>query len=421
MSYPQSQTQTRAHLGPADASGFWLDHPAHRAFLKAEAARQFAFFAASPRRYPHAAPGFHVLDHDGSALPDAVQELHTTTRLVHAYALGIAAGIPGAGEIVDQGMDYLWSHHRDAEHGGYVWGMEGDRIADGRKLAYGHVFVLLAGASARIAGHPDADRLMADVREVLDRRFWEDAPGLFTDEFNRDWTPFSTYRGMNANMHATEALLTAFEATGDAEFLTRAGRILDFFLTRMAAAEGWRIPEHYHADWTPDRAYAGNPMFRPAGTTPGHSFEFGRLALQWWDLAGRPDDGTPARARAVIETALQAWQPMGGFAYTLRFDGSVDVPNRYWWPVTEAIGALATLIKLERRPEDEVWYRRLWTFADASLIDHARGGWFPELDSAGRPAATQFRGKPDIYHSVQAALFPLAPGISRAAAGLSRV
>ena len=407
-----------AHLGPADAPGFWLDHPAHRAFLKAEAARQFVFFAASPRRYPDAAPGFHVLDHDGAPLPDALQELHTTTRLVHSYALGVASGIPGAGEIVDQGMDYLWSHHRDSQHGGYVWGMAGDAVADGRKLAYGHVFVLLAGASAKLAGHPDADRLIANVTEVLETRFWEDGPGLFADEFNRDWTPFSDYRGMNANMHATEALLTAYEATGAAVFLHRAGRILDFFLGRMAPAQGWRIPEHYHADWSVDGDYAGNPMFRPAGTTPGHSFEFGRLALQWWDLAGRPEDGTPARARAVTEEALKAWLPDGGFAYTLHADGAVDVANRYWWPVTEAIGALATLIKLERRASDEIWYRRLWAFADTSLIDHARGGWFPELDAAGRPAATQFRGKPDLYHSVQAALFPLAPGLSRAAQGL---
>lgn len=410
-----------AHLGPADAPGFWLDHPAHRAFLKAEAARQFAFFAASPRRYPNEAPGFHVLGHDGAPLPDPLQELHTTTRLVHSYALGVASGIPGAGEIVDLGMDYLWSHHRDSTHGGYVWGMAGDAVADGRKLAYGHVFVLLAGASARLTRHPDADRLIADVAEVLERRFWEEGPGLFADEFNRDWTPFSDYRGMNANMHATEALLTAYEATGEAVFLQRAGRILDFFLGRMAPAHDWRIPEHYRADWTVDATYAGNPMFRPAGTTPGHSFEFGRLALQWWDLAGQPDDGTPGRARALIEEALKAWLPEGGFAYTLNFDGSVDVRNRYWWPVTEAIGALAALIKLERRPEDEAWYRRLWAFADASLIDQARGGWFPELDAAGAPAATQFAGKPDIYHSVQAALFPLASGLSRPARSLQDV
>lgn len=339
---------TRAPLSDTDPAQPWLQDPRHRAWLRAEADQQFAFFRASLN--PQG--GFHTLNHDGSPRADSLQELHSTTRLVHSYALGQSLGVPGAAEIVDHGMRYLWSHHRDRAHGGYVWGVSGDDIADGRKLAYGHVFVLLAGASAQEIGHPDAPRLIADVREVLDRHFWEEKPGLFCDEWNRDWTPFSTYRGMNANMHGVEALLAAYEATGEALFLTRAGRILDMFTARMAAAHGWRIPEHYTADWQVDPGYSGNPMFRPAGTTPGHSFEFGRLLLHWWDLAGRPGDAAPANARRLIEQALaDAWDPVrGGFAYTLDFDGRVAIPARYWWPVTEAIGAVAMLLKLDPRP-----------------------------------------------------------------------
>lgn len=398
-------------------SQLWLQDPQHRHWLRAEADRLFAFFRASL----NPAGGFHTLDYEGHPLPDPLQELHTTTRLLHSYALAMKLGLPGAETIVDQGMRYLWSHHRDSQYGGYVWGVAGDAVADGRKLAYGHVFVLLAGSSAQEVGHPDAPRLIADVREVLDRHFWEEGPGLFCDEWNRDWTPFSSYRGMNANMHGVEALLAAYEATGEPVFLARAGRILDMFTGRMAAAHGWRIPEHYTADWQVDPGYSGNPMFRPAGTTPGHSFEFGRLLLQWWDLAGRPAGDAPARARRLIERALaDAWDEMrGGLAYTLDFDGRVAIPARYWWPVTEAIGAVAMLLKLDPQPADEDWYRRLWQFADARLIDHALGGWFPELDAADRPAMQQFKGKPDIYHAIQATLFPLTPGLSRHMAGLA--
>ncbi|MEX0367898.1 MAG: AGE family epimerase/isomerase [Ruegeria sp.] len=397
--------------GPVDAPGFWLDDAGHRAWIARDADRQFAFFRASLQ----SGPGFCTLDLAGNPLPTEVQELHTTTRLIHSYALGHLRGVSGADDIVNQGMRYLRSHHRDPQHGGYVWGLDGDAVSEGKKLAYGHVFVLLAGASARQAGHADADALIGDVCEVLDRHFWDEEAGLFRDEFNRDWTPFSTYRGMNANMHGVEALLTAFEATGQEVFLQRAGRILDFFLTRVAPAENWRLPEHYTEDWQIDRDYSGNPMFRPAGTTPGHSFELGRLLLQHWDLNGRPEDGSPDRARRVIEQALtDAWlEPGGGFAYTLEFDGTVRIASRYWWPVTEAIGAVASLIKLDRRPEDEEWYRRLWTFADRLLIDHECGGWFPELAEDDTPTSTQFIGKPDIYHSLQACLFSLEPGLSR--------
>lgn len=397
-------------------SAFWLDDPGHRAFLAQDSLRQFAFFRPSLA----AGGGFHVLDSSGAPLPTGVQELHSTTRMVHSFALGKAAGVDDCDAVIDQGMAYLWSHHRDPDHGGYLWALDGTRPYDTRKLAYGHVFVLLAGSSARMVGHPDADRLIDDASAVLDRHFWEDGPGLFADEWNRDWTPFSTYRGMNANMHGVEALLAAFEATGREVYLHRAGRILDFFLRRIAPGHGWRLPEHYAADWQVDRAYSGNPMFRPAGTTPGHSFELGRLMLQHWDLAGRPDDGAPAIARQVIETALSdGWDAdRGGIVYTLDFNGAPAIADRYWWPVTEAIGALASLLKLDRRATDEQWYRRLWRFADSAFIDHAQGGWFPEIGADGRPAQAQFAGKPDIYHSIQATLFPLTPGLSGAVTGI---
>ena len=403
-------------FGPQGAAGFWLDDPVHRARLRQDAERQLDFFAASLAE----GGGFHTLDAAGQPLPDDLQELHTTTRLVHSYTLGKMLGHPAAERMIDQGMAYLASHHRDKVHGGYLWGIRGDAPADDRKLAYGHVFVLLAASSARLAGHPDADALLQDVAEVLDTHYWEDGPGLFADEWNRDWTPFSTYRGMNANMHGVEALLAAFEATGEQLFLDRAGRILDFFLGRIAPGQGWRLPEHYTESWDIDHGYSGNPMFRPAGTTPGHSFELGRLQLQCWDLMGRPEGDAPARARRVIEQALaDAWLADGGFAYTLDFNGDVAIGARFWWPVTEAIGAVAALIKLDRRPEDEDWYRRLWTFAADHYIDHRRGGWFPEIDASGAVTATIFAGKPDIYHALQACLYPLTEGISHPVKGIA--
>lgn len=406
---------TDLRLADPGHEGSWLNDPVHRRYLRADAERQVRFFALSLR----GDGGFDALDHDAQPLLRQGQELHTTTRLVHSFALASAAGFGGTEEIVDAGMRYLWSVHRDPMHGGYLWAVDENGVHDGTKLAYGHVFVLLAASSAALIGHPLAPALMEDILTVLDTRFSDGGRALFQDEFTRDWQVFSDYRGMNANMHGTEALLAAYEATGDRRHLDRAGDILDFFTRSMAGEYGNRIPEHYTSDWEVDPDYSGNPMFRPAGTTPGHSLEFARLVLHHWDLAGRPAGDTVARARALVTQALSdAWREDGGLVYTLNAAGGVAIPDRYWWPVTEGIGALASLLKIGADAKLEAWYRRLWKFAHGALIDRERGGWYPELGEDSRPVSRQFIGKPDIYHALQADLLPLAPGLSRSIEGL---
>ena len=397
-------------LGNLNFKDRWLDDPVHQKFLMNDVHRQFTFFDKSLK----ADGSFDVLDIHGTALPHAGQELHTTTRLIHSYSLGMAIGHPQSDRMVDAGMAYLWHKHRDQQYGGFFWSVDEKNILDDVKLAYGHVFVLLAASSAKLAGHPEADRLLTDVAEILDRHYWDDQAGLYRDEFTRDWQPFSTYRGMNANMHAVEAMLGAFEATGEPLWLDRAGRILNFFTKQIAPAYDWRLPEHYHENWQVDPDYSGNPMFRPAGCTPGHSFELSRLMLQHFDLSGRTDTTAVKRASCLVMQAFKdAWLPNGGLAYTVRLDGSIDIAARYWWPITEAIGVLATLQKLNETQDSETLYRRIWTFANAQMIDHENGGWFPELDVNGKPVSQQFLGKPDIYHSIQASLFPLVTSVSR--------
>lgn len=399
----------------------WATLAPHRLWLLGQADSLLGFFerhAIDPQG------GFHDLDTDGAPLPSGPARgrfLHATGRMVHCFALARLMGRPGADAIIDHGMDYLWRGHRDATHGGYVWAAgEGAPVDDG-KQAYGHAFVLLAASSAKLAGHPDADRLLADVTAILHEKFWEPEHGAVAEQFGRDWRPYDEYRGQNANMHLCESLMAAFEATGESAHLRMAERIAELLIRRHAAAAGWLVVEHFTRGWQPDHAYKSrDQVFRPEGATPGHSLEWARLLLQLWALGGRRQDWMPGAARALFLRATRdGWdRARGGFHYTIGWDGAPLIADRYAWPVSEGIGAAAFLADIDGDMQFEAWYRRIWDFAAAHLIDRAHGGWFPQLDAANRPCNDLFVGKPDLYHALQCCLIPLLPTDGSIARGL---
>jgi len=388
----------------------WRTHPFHREWLRTQANHLFDFFQ---RRSINPAGGFFNLDTEGQRLEgdNAVRQIHSTTRMVHCFSIGMLLGRPGCDALVDHGMHYLWNNHRDTQHGGYVWSLDDEGPKDDTKQAYGHAFVLLAASSAKVVGHPLADRLLADISQVLEERFWEDQHGAVSEEYARDWSPISQYRGQNSNMHLTEALMAAFEATGDRLYLDRAERIADLIIGRHAASLNYRVAEHFHADWSLDREYRGYEMFRPYGTTPGHWLEWSRLLLQLWALGGNRHDWMPHAARELFRQSIElGWdREKGGFFYSLDWDDRPRLPHKLWWPCAEAIGAAAFLIEHGLSEFPETWYRHVWGFVDRHVIDHTHGGWHPELSEDLTPSSTLFTGKPDLYHALQACLIPLFP------------
>jgi mannose/cellobiose epimerase-like protein (N-acyl-D-glucosamine 2-epimerase family) len=414
---------TATQLTPAGKR--WVEQPSHRAWLLAQATALLDFYQFTS---PDPQGGFIELGDDGRPLlvgwppaPPAGRGLHATTRMVHCFAIAWLMGRPGADRLIDHGMRFLWDGHRDQAHGGYYWSAGHDGPVDATKQAYGHAFVLLAAASAKVAGHPDADRLLADVTTVLEDRFWEERHGAAAEEFTADWQPLGPYRGQNANMHLTEALMAAFEATGDRGYLDKASRIADLLIRRITAANGWRLPEHFDEDWQVRWEHEGDPMFRPYGTTPGHWLEWSRLLLQLWELDGRQQDWLPDAARSLFRQATaEAWDPAtGGFYYTLDWQGRPRVRDRYWWPVAEGIGAASFLNAVRPDPFHEGWYRRLWGWAADHLIDRERGGWHHQLGEALLPTSAPFFGKPDLYHALQACLIPLLPTTGSITRGLA--
>jgi len=100
---------------------------------------------------------------------------------------------------------------------------------------------------------------------------------------------------------------------------------------------------------------------------------------------------------------------VGGFHYTLAWDGAPYIRDRFWSPCCEGIGGAAFLNAIDGDPIYELWYRRIWGFVAAHMIDRAHGGWYPQLDDRLQPSSELFVSKPDIYHALQACLAPRCP------------
>ena len=282
------------------------------------------------------------------------------------------------------GLRYLREVHRDAGSGGYAWTLRDGRLEDETRHAYGIAFVLLAYASARKAGI-DTARWMDETWNLLEGRFWDSDAGLYRDEADRDWN-FSGYRGQNANMHLCEALIAAFEASGESRYLDRALLLADHMTRRQAALAGGLVWEHYDRNWNVDWDYnRDNPkhLFRPWGFQPGHQVEWSKLlVLLNVHLAAR--GAAPAwllpTARHLFDTALSTLglrvrRDFYGFApdFSLRSRQVLLVQ-------AEAIAAAARLFAVTGDARYRACYERVWRYAWQHFVDHEHGAWYRILD-----------------------------------------
>ena len=392
----------RYQIGTAENAGF----------LRDGAEKLLAF----GHRFPAPDGSSYWLGDDGTPWMDRNRETWITCRMVHVYSIGCLLGHPESEALVDAGLRGLRGALKDPEHGGWYAAVTPDGRPVGPKQCYAHAFVMLAASSALLAKRPGAARLLDEARTVYDRYFWDAEAGLAADTWDTAFTQPDPYRGINANMHSAEAFLAIADVTEDPSYRERAGRIIRHVI-EWAGANNWRIPEHFHSDWSVDLAYHADRKedpFKPYGATPGHGIEWARLITQW----ALSTYGSGTGAAAPYLTAAQhlyrravsdAWNADGapGIVYTTDWNGVPLVHDRMHWTLAEAINTSSVLWKVTGGKEYAEDYARFMQYLDETVKDPVNGSWFHQLDAANHPIDTVWPGKPDIYHALQAMLIPL--------------
>jgi mannose/cellobiose epimerase-like protein (N-acyl-D-glucosamine 2-epimerase family) len=334
------------------------------------------------------------------------KHLVATCRYVVNFCVG--ARYDPAGPWLDaaaHGVRFLRNAHYDPETGGYHWLLEGREPVERRRVCYGHAFVLLAYARAAEAGIADADAYLEETYDLLMDRFWEPEYGLCKSEYDAGFERASEYRGQNANMHACEAMLAAYEATGDGRYLDRAREIAHALTVELAADHDGLLWEHYTDDWSHDLEYnrdKPDDLFRPWGYQPGHHIEWAKLLAVLDRYADT--DWALGRAEELFEVAIEGgWDDEhGGFVYSFDFEADPIVDDKYGWPVAEGIGAAAALYERTEDTRYREWYNDLWEYLQGRLVAPG-GNVYTKLTVDGDPYSTDDGpGTEPGYHPIGA-------------------
>ncbi|HET6395357.1 MAG TPA: AGE family epimerase/isomerase [Pseudoxanthomonas sp.] len=375
-----------------------------RAFLLDHVRHTMAFY--HPRCIDPDGGFFHFFRDDGAVYDRRTRHLVSSTRFVFNYAMAWQAfGDPAYRDAVAHGVAFLREAHRDPRTGGYAWLLRDGQAVDATNHCYGLAFVVLAYAKALEAGIGEARGWLDETWTLMEQRFWEPQHGLYADEATADWR-LSPYRGQNANMHACEAFLAAFEATGERRYLERAALLAHNMTLRQATLAGGLVWEHYRPDWSVDWEYNRGDrsnIFRPWGFQPGHQAEWAKLLLILDRHA--PVDWRLPRARALFDRAVaMAWDAAhGGLVYGNDPEGRFYDEDKYFWVQAESLAAAALLGERTGEAGYWDWYDRLWRYSWAHFVDHRHGAWYRILTRDNRKYDDEKSpaGKTD-YHTMGA-------------------
>ena len=364
---------------------------------------------------------YHFFKDDGTVYDARTRHLVSSTRFIFNYAKAYRQfHDPAYLSAVRHGVAFLRNAHRDPRSGGYAWQLDWNdgvkRVTDADNHCYGLAFVLLAYSHAHAAGAVEVQGYIRETFDLMERRFWQAQHGLYADQATADWT-LLPYRGQNANMHACEALLAAFDATGERRYLHRAETIAHNITVRQAALADGLIWEHYHADWSVDWDYNRDDksnIFRPWGIQPGHLTEWAKLLLiierHPVAMQGSSEWLLP-RARELFDKALgTAWdQRHGGIYYGFAPDGAICDSDKYFWVQAESLATAALLGARTGERSYWDWYDRLWAYSWNHFVDHRYGAWYRILSFANEKLSDEKSpaGKVD-YHTMGACYDALA-------------
>jgi mannose/cellobiose epimerase-like protein (N-acyl-D-glucosamine 2-epimerase family) len=281
---------------------------------------------------------FEELDPLGSPIARPRRTSLVQARLVyvfsHAYLLN---GDPAFRKAAGHGLALLVRAAR-APDGGWFRAMSTDGTTlDNTRDAYDHAFVLFALAwYYRATSDANAIQLADATWNFMQQRLADPRHGGFLEEYAAGRSDVKLPRRQNPHMHLLEALLALHVATGEKNWLRRAGALVDLFKRRFVDPGTGALIEFFTADWLAAPGEAGDLR------EPGHQFEWVWLLHEYYRFT-RDESVVPCAERLFAFGSTCGIERGEGLAAAVfdgvGADGTLIAPTKLLWPQTEYIKA----------------------------------------------------------------------------------
>ncbi|MCI4663527.1 MAG: mannose-1-phosphate guanylyltransferase/mannose-6-phosphate isomerase [Neomegalonema sp.] len=335
---------------------------------------------------------------DGAPDREAVRRTRVQFRQIYVYSAAYLLGFCPEGADIAHAAFRKVREQAWAPDGTPGWahliGPDGT-VVDPKRDAYDQAFALLALAWLYRTRHdPSIREAIDETLSFVDARIAVRSGGWCEAVAPEGGVEAaSELRRQNPHMHALEAMMALYEATGERGFLDRAREIYHLFAARFFDRSADVVIEYFDADWRPAPP-------RRQRIEPGHMAEWVFLIREYERLTGDAVDGfaNPLFAK-TMEIGLD---PSGRFLVDeLYLDGELSKRTRRLWPQTEFLKAALCQYRVSGDDHFRDLAQRILSDLRAEYLSGViPGGWRDCFDVDGGAVADHIPAS-TLYH-----LFP---------------